>query len=279
MSNIAFMTVLEYSARVKEPIDDGLLRHLIITKLLHTIAANKKESKDDIIVLAFDSKKYWRKEYFPNYKSQRKAARDGSSFDWDDFFPKYNKLKEELAEYFPYYCIEVDGAEADDIIAAIVMHVYGKDCLIASSDEDYLQLQEIYQLVKQYSIKRKSLINLTTHQYDLFEHIVRGDTSDGIPNILSSADSFVDGVRQKTLTTKKIDEWRKFDTDSGEFCDDAQILDRYIQNRKLIDMREMPQELRDEIVAKFNSIEPVKGRIFEFCKKYKLTKLMMDGKF
>ena len=38
----------------------------------------------------------------------------------------------------------------------------------------------------------------------LNEDIVKGDSSDGVPNVLSPDNTFVDGLRQKPLSKKKI---------------------------------------------------------------------------
>lgn len=278
MSNLSFMTVLEYHARTKEDITDELMRHLILTKLLHTKKLLDKHSKDKKVLLAFDSKEYWRKKFFPLYKFSRKQHRKDSKFDWDSFFPMYNKFKEELQEYFPYISLEVLGAEADDIFYVISELRKGRDCIIGSSDEDCLQLQIFWNEVQQYSLKNKKFITVESQNYDLFDHVVGGDIGDGIPNILSDTDTFtIDEKRQRTLTAKRKNEWK----DSGlieslEFCDDAMIMDRYLQNKKLIDMREIPDEIRQSIIDKYNSYEATHGRIFEFCKKYKLTKLMTN---
>ena len=41
----------------------------------------------------------------------------------------------------------------------------------------------------------------------LKEHILKGDTSDGVPNVLSPDNTFVDGLRQRPLSRKKIQSW------------------------------------------------------------------------
>ena len=37
------------------------------------------------------------------------------------------------------------------------------------------------------------------------EHILKGDSSDGVPNVLSPDHTFVEGLRQRPLSKKKIE--------------------------------------------------------------------------
>ena len=109
---------------------------------------NKFTKEYGELVLCCDSKGSWRKELFPNYKASRKKVKSTADTDWQDLYDKLNLLKSELAEWFPYKLIQVDKAEADDIIAVLVDFL-GERTLILSSDKDFVQLHNFN--VRQYS--------------------------------------------------------------------------------------------------------------------------------
>ena len=75
--------------------------------------------------------------------------------------------------------------------------------MILSGDKDFIQLQK-YPNVKQYSPITKKMINGMNPDDYLKEHVLKGDTSDGVPNVLSPDNTFVDGIRQRPLSKKKI---------------------------------------------------------------------------
>ena len=63
----------------------------------------------------------WRREIFPNYKAGRKANRAKSEHDWSMLYLIYiSKVKNEIKAFLPYKVIELETAEADDIIAVLV---------------------------------------------------------------------------------------------------------------------------------------------------------------
>ena len=98
-------------------IDEGLIRHIVLNSLRSYTKQFK--AKYGNMVICCDSKKYWRREVFPFYKSNRKKDRDKSDFDWNLIFETLNKIRDELKQNLPYRVIEVEGAEADDIIAVL----------------------------------------------------------------------------------------------------------------------------------------------------------------
>ena len=189
------------------PIEEGLFRHMVINSLRSYKSKFSEEFGE--IIIACDDKNYWRKQVFPYYKANRKKNRDASEIDWTHVFECFNKIKQEIKEYFPYRVVQVDSAEADDIIATLVGE-YGTDLngptkiLILSGDKDFIQLHS-YGNVKQYDPVRKKWISHNDPKRFLFEQILKGDTGDGVPNVLSPDAVFVSGGRQRPLTQKKID--------------------------------------------------------------------------
>jgi 5'-3' exonuclease len=223
--------------------DENMVRHMILNSLRMYRSRFKQEYGE--LVLCFDSRHYWRRDHFPNYKAGRKKGRESSNLDWDAIFGCLNEIKQELKDFFPYKFVEVYGAEADDIIGALCLELEydnGKT-LILSGDKDFIQLHR-FNNVSQYSpITKKMMVNDNPHQY-LEEHILKGDSSDGVPNVLSPDNTFVDGIRQKPLSKKKIAEW------TGEILvpvemaiPDGEVKRNFQRNQQLIDLSKTPKEI------------------------------------
>ena len=223
--------------------DDGMVRHMILNSLRMYRSKFKEEYGE--LILCFDSRHYWRRDHFPYYKAGRKKSREDSNLDWDAIFGCLNDIKQELKDYFPYKHLEVYGAEADDIIATLCLELEydnGKT-LILSGDKDFIQLHR-FTNVSQYSpITKKFIKDIDPHQY-LDEHILKGDSGDGVPNVLSPDNTFVDGLRQKPLGKKKIAEW------TGEILmpvemaiPQGEVKRNFQRNQQLIDLSKAPEEI------------------------------------
>lgn len=93
------------------------------------------------IVIATDDKKYWRRDFFPYYKANRKTDREKSDFDWTMIFNTISIVRDELREFFPYRVIQVPGAEADDVVATLCKKFHNQEkILVVSADKDFIQL-------------------------------------------------------------------------------------------------------------------------------------------
>src|SRR5574343_1545188 len=117
-----------------------------------------------------------------------------------------------------------------------------------SGDKDFIQLH-IYDNVKQYDPVRKKWI---THPDPLSykrEHILKGDAGDGVPNILSSDNCFVVGERQRPMTAKKLEHYLKVSPTDME----ATIARNYFRNEQLIDLEQVPDDIRVKVMDSFNS--------------------------
>ena len=90
----------ELGGRKDVELEVNLLRHMVI----NTIRSHYTKFKDEYgeMVIACDSKSYWRKEVFPFYKANRKKIREESGYDWNTIFDTINLLKSELKQFFPY---------------------------------------------------------------------------------------------------------------------------------------------------------------------------------
>jgi len=233
-------------------IEEDLIRHMCI----NTIRANVRQfkSKYQNVILCCDNRKYWRKEYFPFYKSQRKHDREASGYDWGMIFDTLNKLRDEMKQYFPYKVIDVDGAEADDVIAVLAARLSANSpVLILSSDKDFGQLQK-YPNVTQYSPILKRFIKIDEPAAFIREHILKGDRGDGIPNFLSSDDTFVTGERQKVLNSKKLNVW--INQPVEEFCTTDAMLRGFRRNQTLVDFDYIPKSIQEGIVNAYENTKP-----------------------
>ena len=200
------------------------------------------------LILCCDDRKTWRKEIFPNYKASRKKTRAATSIDWDNLYECLNVLKEELTEWFPYKLVQVEKAEADDIIA-ILVGLLNERTLILSSDKDFVQLHGFN--VRQYSPMQKKFVEGDA-KWNLHEKIIKGDVGDGVPNIMSDDNVFVDeGRRQKPITKKKVDAWYELDPDM--YCS-SEMLRNYNRNKQLVDLGEVPESIRINITKQFESV-------------------------
>lgn len=262
------------NVRSTSDIQEDLVRHMILNSIR---AYNKKFSSEyGELIIACDDKNYWRKQLFPYYKANRKKTQENSPLDWFKIFEILNKIREELKEFFPYRVIQIDHAEADDIIATLVLENDNKiltteKILILSGDKDFIQLHR-FANVKQYDPVRKKFITHSNPNKYIKEHIIRGDAGDGIPNFLSPDSSLVAGLRQKPISSKKLETWLKKEPE--EFCDD-EMLRNYKRNQSLIDLSLIPDEIKTKVVEQFESqVGKKRDKLFNYFVKNRLKNLM-----
>lgn len=247
--------MVQINGRQAVELSEDLVRHMVLNSLR---GHNKKFRKEyGEMVIACDSKNVWRREVFPNYKAGRKANREKSDHDWNAIFTMLGNIRSEIKEFLPYKVLELETAEADDIIAALVRRIQNrvgpnhlKKVLILSGDKDFIQLHNEW--VKQYNpVLNKYVGKDENPALYIKEHILKGDRSDGVPNVLSDDNVFIEGRRQKPLSRKKIDSWLEevFMTMTEE------EEKNYNRNKKLIDLTCIPLELEDKINNEFDNVE------------------------
>jgi 5'-3' exonuclease len=265
MNQISLASIMMHLHMQKESdIDENMVRHMILNSL--RMYRSRFVSEFGELVLCYDSRHYWRRDYFPEYKHSRRKGREKDSKNWDDIFSCLNKIKEEIKNNMPYKFLEVYGAEADDIIATLCSES-SDEVMILSGDKDFIQLQK-YPNVKQYSPITKKMINGINPDDYLKEHVLKGDTSDGVPNVLSPDNSFVDGIRQKPLSKKKIAAMI-----DGAFPND-EIKRNYQRNKTLIDLGCVPDELRTEILVTYKDApENSRSKLLNYFIKQRLKTL------
>ena len=247
-------------------LDENFFRHMV----LNSIRMNRvkfKEKYGGETIIATDSWS-WRRNVFPHYKANRKTEKDKSSFDWKEIHISLDKIREELKENFPYRVINSPGAEADDIISWVCRNNKGKEILILSGDKDFVQLQTI-RGIKQYDPVRKKFISDSNPKQFLYEHILRGDSGDGIPNVLSDGDTFVSSnKRQIPLTKKKLKELDQINIEE---------LENFRRNRQLIDLTYIPDDVMMNIEQEYNSQEGKdRSKMFNYFVQNRLRNLIGD---
>ena len=245
MNQITLANVMmNFHMNKSDELEEDMVRHMI----LNSIRMYRTMFKDEYgeIVLAYDSRHYWRRDIFPQYKQNRKKGREKDNFDWNSIFELLNAMKSEFKEILPYKFLEVYGAEADDIIATLCKEYQDQKTMIVSGDKDFIQLQK-YKNVKQYSPILKKYVNGHNPDTYIKEHILKGDSSDGVPNVLSPDHTFVEGLRQRPLSKKKIEAWIKSETGMSD-----EVKRNYQRNHKLINLDNTPEDLQKSILDTFN---------------------------
>ena len=249
-----------------------LIRH----QVLNSIRGFKSRfSEFDELIICCDNKNYWRKKIFPYYKANRKKNREESKLDWTAIFDTLHIIKDEIKENLPYPVLQVESAEADDIIATMVERYSSEKIMIVSGDKDFSQLQR-YKNVSQYSPITKKFIKVGDPLSYLFEHIIRGDAGDGVPNILSNDDTFVAGNRQKPLTKKRVNVMLG-DMLRGITPFDGEVKRNYLRNIHLIDLSRIPDEIRKEVIDRYSNYERNdRSKLLGYFIKSRLKNLMTD---
>ena len=252
-----------------------MFRHMVLNSIR---GYNLKfKEKYGTQILCADSANPWRRDYFPNYKYQRKQVRletKESSDKWDDLFDIITEVKHEIAENFPYMVLSVDNSEADDIIAILCREAHNnkEKVMIVSGDKDFIQLHK-YEEVNQFSPIQKKFIKDEDPKKYLHEQIIKGDRSDGVPNILSDDNVFVTGEKQQPIHKKRLQEWAELDNiPLGSI---TRL--NYQRNKKLIDLDEIPLALQEDIINTYRSYQiPDSSKLLQYFIDHKLKNLMSN---
>ena len=217
--------------------------------ILNTIRAFNVKFREEFgeVILCADAADPWRRDIFPNYKHQRRKGRVESKIDWNGLFQIMSEIREEFSTKLPYKLMHVEKCEADDIIATLVAQRTEDKYLIISGDKDFIQLQH-YGDVYQFSPLLKSFIG-ENQDATIFlrEQIIRGDRSDGVPNILSDDDIFLRDERQKPINKKRLAEW----SDIDNIPLGSETRKYFERNKKLIDLSMIPKEISESIINRY----------------------------
>jgi len=239
-----------------------MIRHMVVNSLRGFNV--KFKNKYGNMILCADAGNPWRRDAFPNYKYSRRKGRDDSAFDWENIFNIITEIKNEIRDNFPYAVMYIERCEADDIIATLAKYYHQSEpIMIVSGDKDFIQLQRFTNVEQYAPIQKKFLGEDIVPEQFLMEHIIKGDRSDGIPNILSADDCFVTGEKQKPITKKRLEEFS-----SGQM--DAETKTNFERNKKLVDLMQIPGLLENEIINSY--------RNYKFNDRSKLLTYFIENK-
>lgn len=249
------------------------------TMFLSSLKFTIEKFKPTDFILTFDSKESWRKEVYPNYKANRKAARDASKVDFKKFFPVLQEFIEDLQKAFQnlkIVCLE--GAEGDDIIA-VASETFKGNITIISTDKDLYQLLT-RKNVKQWSPIDKKFVTVLNPETFLNVKILGGDKNDNIPSIFPRCGlKTVEKLMRDDFITQLYNEEYVCQEKVREMfvekykLEPTQILENYKRNCQLIDFKYIPTELKMKIAEELNRTDRGKfsGRKFnDFVFKHKL---------
>jgi len=248
-----------------------MIRHMVINSLRGFNLKFKEQY--GTMVLCADAGDPWRRDIYPNYKHARRKGRVDSATDWDNIFNCITEIKNEIAENFPYVMMYIEKAEADDIIGALVFNHSNEPIMIISGDKDFIQLQSNTN-VKQYSPIQKVFVGegLDPKKF-LHEQIIKGDRSDGIPNILSPDDIFLTGEKQRPINKKRLEEWANV----SNIPLGSETSKYYERNKRLIDLSCMPKELERTIINTYREYKiPNRSKLLPYFMQHKLKALMTN---
>lgn len=265
------MILLDYSGVSIAPIamgqahyaDENLIRHMILNSI--RMYRQKFKKYGDMVIIA-DGGGNWRKDVYKQYKGKRNKNREESTIDWDEAFRIINMVLQEIKDHMPYKVIHQWGCEADDSIAEIVKWTqeFGnyEEVMIVSADKDFIQLQK-YPNVSQFSTNTKKMVKEPNPRLYQMEHILKGDGGDGVPNVLSDDNVFIEGRRQGVLSKKKKEALMDDPKALGE-----EVYRNFLRNKAMIDLTEesqCPDAVKQEIINTFeNQVPPAKNKVLPY---------------
>jgi len=267
-NNQVILSSIFAQTKGKKDLDEDQVRH--ITLNIYRSIRNKFYSEYGELIICQDSSNCWRKDIFPQYKAGRKKTQQKDAADWNKIFDVLGKIRREIRETFPYKNISIQRCEADDIIAVLAKKYSPTEkVVIVSSDKDFKQLQR-YDNIKQYCLRKKQFLVEEDPQRFLFDHIMYGDSSDGIPNVLSADNVFVDSIRQRPISKKKLEKLYRQEEDLG-----VEFERNWDRNSQLVDLDRIPEKYVTEILEAFEE-SPIGARsnIFNYFVSNKLRMLM-----
>tara|TARA_R110000744_G_scaffold149450_8_gene262613 strand:+ start:694 stop:1554 length:861 start_codon:yes stop_codon:yes gene_type:complete len=256
--------------------DEQMIRHMILNSI--RMYNKKYRQKYGQMVICCDGMNTWRKEYFPQYKASRRKSRDEQSdTDWPEIFRILNLVRDEIKENLPYKVIHLEGCEADDVIGALTLEAQefgkGEPIKIISSDKDFIQLHRFNDVSQFSPMQKKEVTDKNPHIYR-FNHIMKGDKGDGIPNVKSGDNVFVDSVRQTPVSAKQLEEW----LDNAENLKDVlseELYRNYQRNKTLIDLGEIPKPVYEKIINTFdNTKKPMQMKVLNYLIKKRCSLLI-----
>ena len=193
-----------------------------------------------------------RNEIFPGYKANRERQLD------ENFLTQKRRIENIVLEILPItYCRNMN-VEADDLIAHLVNEVHLEDeCIVVSSDTDFVQLLQSHPNCQLYNPVSKKFRDCPNYDYLTWKSL-RGDTSDNIPGIPRVGDKTAEKL---ALDSAKLESFL-------EKSENREIFDR---NKKLISFRSFDHG------ETFISVQEANfEKLLEIFTEYKFNSMVKD---
>ena len=235
MSNLAFIKRYGHLPKKAKKVDE-YAKELITQEVIKEILNVSSQYKADKLILAFDSKNPWRKDYYEFYKTNRDVEFDIYK---DTVIESLNDMYEFFSEFTNAISLRVERVEADDIIASSCETFKDEPKVILSRDRDFIQL--IDDNTKLFDPVAKSERVSDNTEFELFLKCIRGDTSDNIPSAYPR-------VRETKVKEAFDDPYKKLNMlEEKRKVDGLRVKEFYELNRKLIDLKMIPDEYSQKI--------------------------------
>lgn len=262
-------------------LDEDLIRHIIINTLRTNVLKNKIKYPRVILCIDNGNGGYWRKKLAWYYKFKRSSQREKSGWDFDTIFTSMAKILSEIKENLPYYVLDIEGVEADDHMAVITKYCSERNIpvLLTSSDGDFTQLQK-FKGVRQWSPIQKKWI-LPKHgspERDILYKCFKGDKKDGIAPMKAPSDHYTkEGVRAPSVRKDELETLMKASYDELKTILTPKQLERYDENRRLLDFEFIPTDISDSILSLYEEYKPApRSKLFQYFASKKLDKLIQN---
>lgn len=203
--------------------------------------------RPNLLTLACDGGNLWRKDIFPEYKSNRAAAKEKLPIDWDAFGKARNEIVEELALYLPIRTMRMPRIEADDIAAVMVEKLHQEHSFLAISDDGDWYQNFKHPGYRQIRICDRREIKDLDHVAHLQLKVMIGDSGDAIPNLYPG---------------KGPVKWQKVITECNgnlyKWSKENNLLEQYERNQRLINFDYIPADIKENIWNNYQSKQVVK---------------------
>lgn len=163
-----------------------LVKYRIISEIIKVKQTYGKEYGEVVICVDNAKNGYWRTDFYPEYKANRKKVRSESKINYKELFAEIAPLEDFFNDVLSVKLVSIDKCEADDIMLVLARQCAntGEKVMIYSPDKDMIQCQIDNENVTQYSALTKKYITKEGDIHDwLTEHICLGDVSDNVPKI------------------------------------------------------------------------------------------------
>jgi len=191
-------------------------KDIFVYNVLNSISGMKNRFDVDEVVLAFDTKPYWRQRLWAGYKHGRKSN-DKSGIDWNALSDAIHEIAEVLDESSNIKVINPKGIEGDDTLFVLSKELSerGDEVIVKSIDHDIYYCLA-YENVKYWQVKHhtktKECGYVSFNESELnklkFEHAFFGDSGDYILSVVAFS-QFSDKFKEVYPGITELQAWPK----------------------------------------------------------------------